>query len=845
MLLRQDLFTPIRVSVLIVCACMVSLSAHAQIIPGTRFEIGVSKVFHSGYSPWGVAAISTIDSLPPALWDRLVELGISLPLFDVVRVDDSFPRVLLDTAKARGLHVALVYGPIHWASQWERRYFQPEDAGHFAFHSPVSNISLQSGFDEMGLRFDVSAPDGVHAATDNGLLMREGAQHAGTVVGGFTQGRQLFINGHYYLSLRCGIAADAIHVPPNSDEPCLKMRFKYGDSVRTWTISGSAFYANDGSMRTAFEYLPRDGALPAVFVLRADTLDPGTQPMRVRYFIENAVPRDWGAGTWHQNVDIPGLLHRYHPTSPVMPDPDCELEVEYLGRGDVFIDAICFSDPHAYGLFVGDDNALPNFRDRVLRTELVGQLTRLGVDSDTSNALRFIQLQETSPHQGSLSTMNLITAYIDSLSEGSDRIRTFNYGLSGPGGYEELAFANNRIVSAVYMYSILSSLPGPDHPEYHAKLFNNPTGIFWYVSRQFHAHAIAQKQFHDPNPFPFIPAIANNDWSFRDGWRFSVPAGLAMEELREPTMAELRTQVNMALCYGAKSIMYYQYGSIPGAITDDTLDADGRFINRGINGFVNHDLTKRRRNIWGEDKWDSTRVFNTRYLREMGDMLLALKWEHAFAYDDRYLRDQDNVILSVTSERLGVGRDLPAQTWVEVGRFSDPAQPGTMFLFVLNKRMDAPGQRHITVRLDPGQVQAPLLRITNLLSDSSWTASPSELVAIGIPAFYPSGGAQLFRIEADTTDGATQPSVDFALHPNYPNPCNASTTILYALPVFEPVHLTVHDVLGRVIDVLVNGEEQVGRQFRQWRFDNIVPGLYFIRLQQGGMTATRALHVLR
>jgi hypothetical protein len=95
-----------------------------------------------------------------------------------------------------------------------------------------------------------------------------------------------------------------------------------------------------------------------------------------------------------------------------------------------------------------------------------------------------------------------------------------------------------------------------------------------------------------------------------------------------------------------------------------------------------------------------------------------------------------------------------------------------------------------------------------------------------------------------------QPPVDLpasvAIWHNYPNPFNAGTSIRFQLPDVMPVRLTVYDVLGREIRQLVNGMLQAGTHVAQWDGTNtagttVGSGVYFYRLQSGGMDVTRSM----
>ena len=70
----------------------------------------------------------------------------------------------------------------------------------------------------------------------------------------------------------------------------------------------------------------------------------------------------------------------------------------------------------------------------------------------------------------------------------------------------------------------------------------------------------------------------------------------------------------------------------------------------------------------------------------------------------------------------------------------------------------------------------------------------------------------------------------FALDPAYPNPFNPVTTIGYALPHEAKVSLVVYDILGREVEVLVDGFKDAGRHSVQFDAANLPSGTYFYRL---------------
>jgi hypothetical protein len=86
---------------------------------------------------------------------------------------------------------------------------------------------------------------------------------------------------------------------------------------------------------------------------------------------------------------------------------------------------------------------------------------------------------------------------------------------------------------------------------------------------------------------------------------------------------------------------------------------------------------------------------------------------------------------------------------------------------------------------------------------------------------------------------------DFTLLQNYPNPFNASTQIEYTLPEARTVHLAVYDVLGRRVEVLVDGPRPAGRHAVAWAGERLPAGVYHYLLQAGAFTAHRTMVLAR
>lgn len=74
---------------------------------------------------------------------------------------------------------------------------------------------------------------------------------------------------------------------------------------------------------------------------------------------------------------------------------------------------------------------------------------------------------------------------------------------------------------------------------------------------------------------------------------------------------------------------------------------------------------------------------------------------------------------------------------------------------------------------------------------------------------------------------------EFALYQNYPNPFNPETIIEFNIPKRTFVKLTIYDILGREIKVLINEEINPGKYAVKFNASNLPSGIYFYRLDAG------------
>ena len=86
---------------------------------------------------------------------------------------------------------------------------------------------------------------------------------------------------------------------------------------------------------------------------------------------------------------------------------------------------------------------------------------------------------------------------------------------------------------------------------------------------------------------------------------------------------------------------------------------------------------------------------------------------------------------------------------------------------------------------------------------------------------------------------------EFCLYQPYPNPFNASTAISYQLLAVRNVNLTIYDIAGREVAILVDGMKPAGAHQVVFDADGLTSGVYFARLTAGEFRQTRKILLVK
>jgi photosystem II stability/assembly factor-like uncharacterized protein len=93
--------------------------------------------------------------------------------------------------------------------------------------------------------------------------------------------------------------------------------------------------------------------------------------------------------------------------------------------------------------------------------------------------------------------------------------------------------------------------------------------------------------------------------------------------------------------------------------------------------------------------------------------------------------------------------------------------------------------------------------------------------------------------------GQSQKPLAFQLEQNFPNPFNPSTTIRYRIDKTGRVSLRVFNVIGGEVATITDETQAAGQHDVKFDATNLPSGLYFYRIQVGGLTEIRRMVLLK
>jgi hypothetical protein len=130
-------------------------------------------------------------------------------------------------------------------------------------------------------------------------------------------------------------------------------------------------------------------------------------------------------------------------------------------------------------------------------------------------------------------------------------------------------------------------------------------------------------------------------------------------------------------------------------------------------------------------------------------------------------------------------------------------------------------------------------------------AEGSDLIDAGVELGYAFNGEapDLGAFESDYTTSLSfeepQAVQNFNLFQNYPNPFNPVTQISYELTDAGVVTLHIYNLLGQLVDTIVNEWQRAGTHSYIWNAKNMPAGVYLYKLQAGARSTMKKMVLVK
>jgi hypothetical protein len=111
-------------------------------------------------------------------------------------------------------------------------------------------------------------------------------------------------------------------------------------------------------------------------------------------------------------------------------------------------------------------------------------------------------------------------------------------------------------------------------------------------------------------------------------------------------------------------------------------------------------------------------------------------------------------------------------------------------------------------------------------------------------------GGEVYNVNIDTNrvvgiSGQNHFPSEYSLSQNYPNPFNPLTKISYELQITNDVRLSVFDILGKEVAILVNQKQNAGNYEIEWDASNYPSGVYFYKLEADDFKETKKMILIK
>jgi len=130
-------------------------------------------------------------------------------------------------------------------------------------------------------------------------------------------------------------------------------------------------------------------------------------------------------------------------------------------------------------------------------------------------------------------------------------------------------------------------------------------------------------------------------------------------------------------------------------------------------------------------------------------------------------------------------------------------------------------------------------------NDPPFFTKLSAYVGIFIQEITDSSGHSVDTTTISVNQISSIVPVEYQIFQNYPNPFNPSTNIKFDIPKNSVTKLTVYDITGKELGVLINEKLEAGSYEYNWNASQYSSGVYFYRIESGNYSATKRMLLVK
>lgn len=98
---------------------------------------------------------------------------------------------------------------------------------------------------------------------------------------------------------------------------------------------------------------------------------------------------------------------------------------------------------------------------------------------------------------------------------------------------------------------------------------------------------------------------------------------------------------------------------------------------------------------------------------------------------------------------------------------------------------------------------------------------------------------------ASITQTSTETPRGFYLGQNYPNPFNPQTNIYFSIPKDQEIKITVSNILGKEVAVIINGQVSAGTYRADFDGSGLSSGVYMYKLETAEFTSIKKMTLVK